>query len=58
MLAYNLLEERLLYGGSNKLSLVRDNIDILKRYYTYWGDAELYDDALDTLRTDFDVEYS
>jgi hypothetical protein len=55
---YNHLEERLLYGGSNKLSLVRDDIDILKRYYTYWGADEFYDDAVDTLRTDFEVDYA
>jgi hypothetical protein len=56
--ACDLLELRLLYGGSNQLSLVLDDIDILNRHYTYWGADELYDEAVETLRIDFEFEYT
>jgi len=56
--AYNLLEERLLYGGSNKLSLVYADFDILDWHYTVIGAPDdYYPGAIQTLRDDFGLDY-
>jgi hypothetical protein len=52
---YFQLEERMLYGGSGRLSLVYDDFDYLR--WQYSDDDESYSEAIRAFQTDYQIEY-